>query len=629
LRKNKTEEPMGYFDPKWEEKYQDQITTAVEAIGNIRPGSRIFISTGCAQPKILTDALVAQYRELSDTEIIQLFTYDEAPYASESLAHYFRINSFFISESVRELIREGLGEYTPIFLSDIPELLKSGQLPLDAALIHVTPPDDQGMCSLGVSVDISKCAAENASLVVAQVNPQMPRTHGDSMIHVHDLDYLVPGDMPILEYTPPDRNDVMDKLAEYVAALIDNGSTIEVGIGGLSNALIDYLKDKENLGIHTELVTDSIIDLFASGAISGARKSLDKRKIVTSFCMGSKRLYEFVDENPDFSFRPTEYVNDPVIIGRQHKQVAVNLALEVDLTGQVCSGSIGPMFYSGFGGQADFNRGAAMSNGGKAIVALPSTAKDGTVSRIVAFLSKGAGVVTTCADVQYVVTEYGSAYLHGKSIQERALALISIAHPDFRDQLLRDAIDAKYLHQRMMQMEGRINIGPAELRASYLLDDGTLVHFRPIHPTDPDRVKDLFYALSEESVYMRFMQRMKRLQRKQIDDLVYIDHRDEVVIVGTLSEVHGEDIIAMGGYYLDPKTNRAEVAFLVHDRWQRRGIGSFMFRHLTNIARSYGIAGFTAETLPQNRAMQHVFNRCGLSLSSSIEDGVYVYYMDF
>ncbi len=617
------------YDPDWEGKYPDLLTTARKAVSYIRPGSRVFISTGCAQPLKLTEALVQVSKELADIEIVQLLTFGDAPYATKDLAQYFRMNSFYVTGNIRELVSDGHAEYTPIFLSDIPDLFTSGQLPLDAALIQVTPPDEDGMCSLGISVDIAKSAAENASIVIAQVNPQMPRTRGDCNLHVHDFDYLVPGDLPLLEYVAPDRNDITSKIGEYVAALIDDGSTIEVGIGGISQAVLEYLKGKEDLGVHSEMINDAIIDLVESGVITGACKSVDKRKIVTSFCLGTRRLYDYIDNNPVFSFRPTEYVNDQVVIGRQHKQVAVNMALEVDLTGQVCSDSLGTMIYSGIGGQADFNRGAAMSNGGKAIIALPSTAKDGKVSRIVAHLSKGAGVVTTRGDVHYVVTEFGSAYLHGKSIQERTLALISIAHPDFREKLLKEAIVANYLHRRMIELGGRIHVGPSDLRATYILNDGTLINFRPIHPTDPDRVKDLFYALSEESVYLRFMSRMKRLQHKQIHDLVFIDHRTEVVIVGTLEEAHGEEIIAMGGYYLDPKTNRAEVAFLVHDSWQKHGIGSFLFQHLTNIARSYGIAGFTAETFPQNRAMQHVFNRCGLKLTSSIEDGVYVYQMDF
>jgi len=623
-----TEKKISY-DPDWRKKYSNMIVTAEVAVSHIRPGNRVFIGTGCGQPQELVRALAARSHELADTELVHLLTLGEAPYAQKELAQNFRINTFFVAENVRHMIQEGLGDYTPIMLSDIPGLFSSGRLPLDAALIHVTPPDERGMCSLGISVDIVKSASENASMVIAQVNPQMPRTLGESFIHVHDIDYLVPVDMPLLEVQPPEQNEIAQRIGEFIAALIEDGSTIELGIGRIPQAVLQFLKNKQDLGIHTEMFTDAIIDMIEDGVVTGKRKSIDREKVVASFCMGTRRLYDYIDNNPTFSFHPTEYVNDPYIISRQYKQVAVNVALEVDLTGQVCADSLGSLFFSGIGGQVDFNRGAARSENGKAIIAFPSTAKGGTVSRIVAQLSPGAGVVTTRGDVHYVVTEYGVAYLHGKSVQERALALISIAHPDFRPQLLREAIKVKYLPPEMADVEGRILVGPAELRGSYVLDDGTQLNFRPIHPTDPDRIKDLFYSLSQESVYMRFMSRMKRIQRKQIQEFVYIDHRNEVVIVGTIPEPYGEDIIAMGGYYLDPHTNRAEVAFTVRDDWQNRGIGSFLLKHLTNIARRSGIAGFTAETLAENRAMQAVFDRSGLKVKTRLVGGTYLYELDF
>jgi acyl-CoA hydrolase/GNAT superfamily N-acetyltransferase len=624
-----TENKKITYDPNWKEKYADQITTAELAVAKIRPGQRVFVGTGCAQPMELVRALSARSHELADTEIVHLLTLGAAPYAQKELAQYFRVNSFFIAENVRDIIQKGLGDYTPIFLSDIPRLFSSGRLPLDVALIEITPPDIRGKCSFGISVDIVKSAAENAATVIAQVNPNMPRTLGNSFIDVQDIDILVPVDTPILEARPPEPTEVTHHIAEYVAALIEDGSTVEVGIGRIPQSLLEYLKDKKELGIHTEMFQDSIIDLVESGAITGTRKSLDRGKIVASFCLGTKRLYDYVDNNPIFSFNPTEYVNDPFVISQQHRQIAVNVALEVDLTGQVCSDSLGTKFYSGIGGQVDFNRGAARSHEGKAIIAMPSTAKDGTISRVVSRLSAGAGVVTTRGDVHYVVTEYGVAYLHGKSVQERALALISIAHPDYREQLLKDAIEANFVRQELSDVEGRIQVGPPELKSSLLLDDGTQINFRPIHPTDQERMRDLFYDLSQQTVYYRFMSRMKRIPQKQIQEFVYVDHRNEVVIVGTLPEAHGEEIIAVGGYYLDPRTNRAEVAFIVRDAWQHRGIGSFMMKFLTTIARRNGIAGFTAEVLQENRGMQAVFNQSGLKIKSRLESGVYSYDLDF
>jgi len=611
------------IDADWQETYASSITTAEKAVQQIRPGQRVFLGTGCGQPQELVKALAARANDLSNTEIVHLLTIGEAPYAAKELADSFRTNTFFVAENVRNIIQEGMGDYTPIFLSDIPRLFSSGQHPLDAALIQVSPPDERGMCSLGISVDIVKSATENARTVIAEVNPNMPRTHGNSFIHVHDIDHLVPTDTPIMEMTPPEPDETTRQIGEYVAALVEDGATVEFGIGQIPQAVMEFLVDKKDLGIHTEMFTDSIIELIESGVVTGARKSMDRGKIVATFAMGTKRLYDYIDDNPLFSFHPTEHVNDPFVIGQQTKQVAINVALEVDLTGQVCADSLGTKFYSGIGGQVDFNRGAARSQGGKAIIALPSTAMDGTVSRIVARLDDGAGVVTTRGDVHYVVTEYGVAYLHGKSIQERTMALIAIAHPKFRPQLVKEAVESKYLRPDMASVEGKVVIGPRRFRTTRLLEDGTQINFRPIHPTDEPAMRDLFYALSQETIYYRFMSRPKHIPQKEIQDFVFIDHRTDVAIVATMPEAHGEDIIAIGRFYLDKKTNMAEVAFVVRDDWQNHGIGLFLLQHLTNIARRNGVRGFTAEVLRANHAMQRVFQKSNLNISSKpAEDAI-------
>jgi RimJ/RimL family protein N-acetyltransferase len=393
--------------------------------------------------------------------------------------------------------------------------------------------------------------------------------------------------------------------------------------------VLENLKDKKDLGIHTEMLSDAIIDMIESGVVTGARKSLDRGKVVASFCTGTQRLYDYVDDNPIFAFHPTEYVNDPFLISQQERMVAINVALEVDLTGQVCADSLGTRFFSGIGGQVDFNRGAARSEHGKAIIALASTAQHGASSRIVAQLSPGAGVVTTRGDVHYVVTEYGVAYLHGKSVQERALALISIAHPDWREGLLRKAIEYKYLRSDLADVEGRIRIEPPETRTRMLLDDGTQIIFRAMRPTDEPAYKELFYALSRESIYYRFMSHMKRMPEKQVQNFVYVDHRNDVAVVGIVPEAHGEMIVAIGRYYLDHKTNHAEVAFTVRDGWQGRGIGRFMLKLLANNARRNGIAGFTAEVLRENKAMQAVFFRSGFKVESRLNEDTYSFVMDF
>ena len=618
-----------HYDSSWQEKYQDLIETPRQALARIKPGQRVFISTGCGEPVELVAELTRRAPELVDVEIIQLLTKGDAPYASERLAESFLVNSFFIGKNIREHIQEGLGIYTPIMLSDIPRLFSSGQLPLDAALIQITPPNERGKASLGVSVDIVKSATANASLVIALVNPHMPWTMGDSLVDINDLDVLVPTEVPILEREEDEIFEESARIGEQVAALVEDGSTIEFGIGRIPQALLKNLKSKKDLGIHTEMFTDGLKELIESGAVNGSRKTTDKGRVVASFCMGSRELYDYIDGNSDFYFRPTEYVNDPHIISRQYKMVAINMALEVDLTGQVCADSIGTMFYSGIGGQIDFNRGAARSQGGKAIITIPSTARNGTISRIVTKLSPGAGVVTTRGDVHYIVTEYGVAYLHGKSVQDRALALISIAHPDFREQLFREAVEARYLRQEFSDIEGTFFVSSQEVKTSKLLDNGVQVNFRLVHPTDEPLMRDLMYALSQETVYYRFMTHTQKFAHRQIQNFVYIDNRKDVAIVGTVPEAHGEDIVAVGRYYLDERSNRAEVAFVVRDEWQNHGLGKFLFNHLITVAKRNGISGFTAEVLRDNKRMQSIFNHSSLKVRSWLEDDVYSYVIEF
>lgn len=620
----------GQFDQHWQERYADMVVSAGQAMARVRPGQRIFIGTGCAHPLELVKALVARGPELGDNELVHLLTEGEAPYATRELSRFFHVNSLFIGENVRPLIQQGLGDYTPVPLSEIPRLFASGRLPLDVALVQVTPPDDNGWCSLGVSVDIVKSAVQNAGLVVAEVNPRMPHTRGNSLVSVHELDLLVAVDRPVLEVAPPQVSEEARSIGEQVAALIEDGSTIEVGIGEVPQAVLEHLHDKRDLGVHTEMFTDSIIELIESGAVTGARKTIDRGKVVASFCMGSRRLYDYIDDNPLFSFQPTEYVNDTFVIGKLERMVAINTALEVDLTGQVCADSLGTRFYSGIGGRNDFNLGAIRSRGGKAITALVSTAEGGKVSRIVAQLSPGAGVVTTRGDVHYVVTEYGVAYLYGKSIQERALSLIGVAHPRFRAPLLRQAIACGYVRPELADLEGRIHNLPPALRAVLVLDDGTAVTFRPVLPTDEQHIKELFYSLSQQSVFYRWMSHLKRLPEQELRSHVLVDHRSQVALAGVLPAAHGDEIIAVGGYFLQEGSNRAEVALVVRDDWQSRGIGTFLLRQLVQLARRNGIAGFSAEVLRQNQAMQKVFNeKSGCRASSHLEEGVWCYLLDF
>jgi acyl-CoA hydrolase len=415
-------------------------TTAQQALELVRSGDRVWIHAGCASPGTLIEALTARAPDLRDVEIVHMLTLGEAPYTRPECAGAFRHSGLFLGANVRNAVQEGRADYTPICLSDIERLFVSGEMPLDVALIQVSPPDAHGFVSLGTSIDCTLTAARHARHIIAEVNDQMPRALGDAFLHVSELSAMVETSHPLPELAPPPPTPEQTRIAEHVASLIPDGATLQIGIGGIPNAVLERLRDRRDLGIHSEMCPDAVVPLIQAGVITGARKTLHPGKVIAGFVLGTKLLFDFLDNNPMFEFHPTSYVNDPFLIAQNDLMVAINSALQVDLTGQVCADSIGPLPYSGFGGQLDFVRGAGRSRGGKAIIALPSTAKKGTVSRIVPFLDPGAGVVTTRADVHYVVTEYGVAYLRGKSLRQRAQALIAIAHPAFRDQLEHQAL---------------------------------------------------------------------------------------------------------------------------------------------------------------------------------------------
>jgi 4-hydroxybutyrate CoA-transferase len=431
----------------WEAAYSQKIQTADEALRLVQSGMRVYIQPGCAEPEALVEALMRRGPAVRDVEIVHMMTMGCAPYVSPEMAQHFRHNAVFIGSNVREAINDGRADYTPIYLSEIEELFESGAMPIDIALIEVSPPDSHGFCSFGVGVDTTLTAARCARYVIAQVNNYMPRTYGDSFIHVSDIDAVVEWSQPLCELKKPVVTDMHVAIARNVAGLIEDGAVLQTGIGGIPDAVLPFLSDRKDLGVHSELVSDGVISLIEAGVITGARKNFKPRKIIVGFVLGTKKMFEFVDNNPIFEFHPTAYTNDPGLIARNDKMVAINSALQVDLTGQVCSDSIGNQFYSGIGGQVDFLRGASRSKGGKPIIAISSTAKGGKISRIVPTLSPGAGVVTSRGLVRYVVTEHGVAYLHGKSIRERAKALIEIADPKFKDELYEYCEKTKWLQR--------------------------------------------------------------------------------------------------------------------------------------------------------------------------------------
>jgi acyl-CoA hydrolase/RimJ/RimL family protein N-acetyltransferase len=612
---------MQEFD--WKERYKDKVKNAPAAMRLIKSGNSIFIGTGCAQPQHLVNALVEHTSKIYDAHIIHLLTMGSAPYVDERFREKFKMNSFFIADNVRHAFSKGIGDYTPIFLSEIPLEFESGRIPVDVALISVTPPDANGLCSLGVSIDIVKSAAANAKYVIAQVNTHMPRTFGDCFVHVNAIDVLVPYDEDIIEIPVPESEETLRRIGQNIARLVEDGSTIECGIGRIPQALAEFLRDKKDLGVHTEMFSDWIIDLVECGAITCAKKTLNRGKIIASFCMGSKRLYEYIDNNPLFEFYPTEYVNDVFIISQHEKMVGINVGLEIDLTGQVCSDSLGYQFYSGIGGQVDFIRGAARSRGGKAIIAMPSTAKNEQISRIVPRLTEGSGVVTTRGDVHYVVTEYGVAYLHGKSIRERVLDLIHIAHPKFRKELIQAAKAQNYLYEDQIELSWEQVGYPEELERYETLRDGTEIFFRPIKPNDEPALAEMMYSLSEESVRTRYMTRSMSFPHREMQRVTNIDYRQDVAIVGVVPSVSGEEIVAIAQYFLDPKTQSAEVAFVVQDEWQSKGMGTFLLDYITQIAKQRGVKKFWAKVLPNNEPMLTIFHNSGYKINTTFDGDAY------
>ena len=612
--------------PEWTRRYEDRVRTPDEAVTAIQSGEHVFIGSGAAEPQRLVEALVKRANTVFGAEIMHIMTLGIAPYTEPKWGENFRHNALFIGPNVRDAIAEGRADYTPVFLSEIPRLFETGRVPIDVALIQVSPPDRHGYCSYGVSVDIVKPATESASVVIAEVNRRMPRTLGDSFLHVDDIDVLVPVDYPIPETSHPEPDEVARNLGRHIANLIEDGSTIQMGIGTIPDSVLYNLRDKKDLGIHTEMFSDGMMHLVELGVITNMRKTLHKGKIVASFCMGSRKLYDFVDNNPLIEFQPNSYTNDPFIIAQNERMVSINSALQIDLTGQVCADSLGTYFYSGIGGQVDFVRGAARSKGGKPIIALPSTAQEGTISRIAPTLNLGAGVVTSRGDVHYVVTEWGVAYLHGRTVQDRALALISIAHPKFRPWLIREAKKLKYLPEDIPEISEVGMVYPERWETAHTFPDGLRVFFRPIKMTDEEMMKDLFYRCSEQTIYHRFFRSLKSMPHRDLVHFVHIDYSNEMAIVGVVTDPkrpEHEEIVCVGRYYMHRATNFAEVSYLVRDDYQQRGIGSYLVKYLARIAREGGIAGFDAEVLSDNLPAMRVLHKLGFPVETRTYEGTY------
>jgi acyl-CoA hydrolase/GNAT superfamily N-acetyltransferase len=613
--------------------YPEKFAAEEEIFSHIHAGDSIFIGTGCGEPQYLISALVGYVKNhpkaFFDTELIHVWTLGIAPYTDEKLQENFRLDSFFVGESTRSSVNRGGADYTPIFLSSVPDLFRSEMIPVDVALIQTSLPDKHGYLSLGISVDVTESAVEMAKLVVAQVNMNMPRTHGDGFINIKDIDFLLPYDEPLLEYSVKAPNDIVQSIGRYVARIIEDGSTIQVGYGLIPDAVVPNLADKKDLGVHTELLSDGIVNLMKKGVVTNRRKTHNPGKTVASFCMGSRETYDFLDENPAVEFKRIDYTNNPLIISRNRLMTAINSAMEVDLTGQATAESLGGTFYSGIGGQADFMRGAVLAPGGKTILALPSTALNESVSRIVPVLQEGAGVTLTRGDVRYVVTEYGIAYLHGKNIRERAMDLIAIAHPKFRPWLIEAARKRNLIYKDQVFIPGEKGMYPEKLEIYRTTGKGLDLLLRPVKITDEPMLKSFFYDLSFDSMYKRFFSARKDMPHKRLQDFVAVDWSRKMEILATISEKEKETIIGLGQYELNPDMHSAEVALVVRDKYQGRGVGRELLSYLIHLARRQGLLGFTGEVLVENASMVRLFEKMGFETAKRSEEEVYLMRMWF
>ncbi|WP_438001585.1 GNAT family N-acetyltransferase [Sorangium sp. So ce185] len=603
----------------WQTRFADKVKTAEEAVRAIPRGRRILVGSGAAEPSELVNALVESGDHLADNEIVHLMTEGPAPYVRPGLERRFRHTAFFIGQNVREAVHEGRADFMPVFLSEIPSLILSRRVRIDVALIQVSPPDAHGFVSLGVSVDIVRAAVDSADLVLAEVNPQMPRTHGDSFLHVDRITHLVPVDRELPERAIEPLDEIDRAIGRHVATLVPDGATLQTGIGKIPNAVLAALDGRSDLGVHTEMLSDGVMELVRRGVITNRRKSLLPGKLVTSFLLGSRALYAWAHDNPVLEMRGCAFTNDPLIIARNDRMIAINAALAVDLTGQVAADTLMGRFFSGIGGQVDFIRGAARSRGGKPIIALRSTAKDGTISRIQPAFEQGAGIVTSRGDVHYVVTEHGVADLWGRNIRQRALALIEIAHPDHRADLLAAAKQRRYVFSD--QVVSRADYPSQEARAASL-PSGEALLCRPVRLSDEAALQDLFYRLSDESVYRRFMSHKREHPHEEMQQLVNLDYEQNMAIVACAGPER-DAVVGMARYDVDPKNNLADIAFVVRDEWQGKGVGTLLMRRMAEIARARGLSGFEADVLLSNKAMMRVLEKSGLRLSLDLEAGVY------
>lgn len=589
--------------------YLDKMESAESAARLVQPGDRVFVGTACATPRTLVAALEALSNPPADVELVHFITTGAVPHdeAGKATTRY-RHRTFFVGSDMRAAVKQGLGEYVPISIAQVPRLIEIGRVPIDVAFIQISLPDEFGYVSLGVSVDIIPAAVSKARLVIAEVNPAMPVTMGYSSLHVSEIDKLVLVDTPVTEYVHAPLDETSQQIARYIAGVIEDGSTLQIGIGRIPTESLRYLQDRRDLGIHTDVITDAIIPLLAKGIITGRQKTHHRGKIVASTVLGTRPLYDLINRNPLFSMQPIEMICNPATLASQHKMVSVSQALALDLTGQVCADQFNGEFYSGVAAQEEFLRGAGQSPAGKAIICLCSTTDDGETSRIRPLLLAGEGVTIARGDVQYIVTEYGIAYLLGRSIRERAVALVGLAHPKFRQWLIDEGKKLGYLPADMTLKN--VSAYPVEEERTVQLKTGKSIMLRPATAADAQGIRSLFHRLPKDDVYTRFFRRVRALSAAEIQRLCNLDYGNDVAFVAVHGSRENEVVVGHACYFVNPTTNLGETAFMMHPEWQSTGLGTAMQRRLMEHAKQRGVRGFVAEVLEDNQRMIKLARNC-------------------
>ena len=609
----------------WADSYVEKKCSAQEAIQHIRPGQRIFIGSSCGEPQSLVRELTEASLGFTDLEIIRLLSLESAPLtliANKTKGQSLNIRSFYSGSAKTKSLARNARFITPTRLSAIPRLFKSKMLPIQVALIQVTPPDDFGWMSLGVSVDVTLAAALSADLVIAQVNSKMPRVWGQSFIHVNEVDVLVEVEEPILAVRKIPESDSANKIGRLITRFIEDGSTIQISPGTTTQATLLALSEKNDLGIHSQYITNDIMDLVAKGVITNRKKGFNEGKLVASTAIGTENLYEFIHDNPSIEFHPSDYVNDPGIIARHNRMVSLNVAMAVDLTGQVAADALPYNHFSGVTGMFDFIQGAALSKHGKSMLILTSTALQGKQSRIVPMLDNTA-VVVPRSDVNYVATEYGVVNLFGKSLQERAMAMISIAHPEYRDELFFEAKSMGILGEERTLKDSIHGIYPMSLEENIIIDQKT-VTIRPAKPVDERRIQEHFYNLDKNDIVARFFHQKTSFVHEEVGDVSQVDYIKDLTMVAVVGEIGFGQVVAIGEYLLDPVENIAEVAFSGSKDWQGKGLGKILQEKLYMAARENGITGLLAYTSPNNKGMIKLFKRMPFKIKTHMEDNTLV-----